>query len=186
MVTTNLRRQHGAALVMTLLILLVLTLLAASNMERVTMQELMVNAQRDGDVTLELTEDVLREAERRIDNGLVVLSDFDEGGPLYVAGSAPDPEQAATWADGASFEATESYTAWQVAFDGRTFPVPRYFIELVGDVAGMSQVTDVVMAGRQDMTTGAARPQGFRIVAMSQGFSGNARRIVEVYYAGEL
>ncbi|AZT82891.1 hypothetical protein EHN06_04665 [Marinobacter sp. NP-4(2019)] len=179
-------RQKGAALVMTLLILLILTLLASSNMERTTMQELMVNAQRDGEMTLELTEEVLREAERRIDSGLVVLSDFDEDGPLYAAGSAPDANASSTWSDANTFTAQQTYDDWVAEFGAKSLSVPRYYIELVGDVEGMSQVTDVVMAGRQDMTTGDIRPLGFRIVAMSQGLSGNARRVVEVYYAGEL
>jgi len=179
-------KQRGVALVMTLLILLVLTLLASSNLDRVTMQELMVNAQREGDVSLELTEEVIREAERRIDDGLVVLSDFDTNGPLYEPGAAPDFDDPDAWGENNSFAATATYNAWLESFEGRSMPVPQYFIELVGDVAGVSQVTDVVMAGRQDMVTGAARPLGFRIVAMSRGFSGNARRIVEVYYAGEL
>ncbi|SDX37272.1 pilus assembly PilX family protein [Marinobacter mobilis] len=179
-------RQNGAALLMTLLILFVLTLLAASNMERVTMQEMMVNAQRDGDLALELTEEVLREAERRIGSGLVVLSDFDDKGPLYSPGTAPVDIASAEWTEDNSFAATETFDAWSASFSGPQIPVPRYFIELIGDVEGTSQVTDVVMQGRVDATTGDIRPTGFRIVAMSQGLSGSTRRIVEVYYAGEL
>lgn len=179
-------RQQGAALLMTLLILFVLTLLAASNMERVTMQEMMVNAQRDGDLALELTEEVVREAERRISSGVVVLSDFDDDGPLYSAGKAPVNLSSAEWTEDNSFAATETFDDWSESFDGLQIPMPRYFIELIGDVEGTSQVTDVVMQGRVDATTGDIRPTGFRIVAMSQGLNGSARRIVEVYYAGEL
>ncbi len=178
-------RQQGAALVMTLLILLILTLLASSNMERTTMQELMVNAQRDGEMTLELTEEVLREAERKV-HTVVVLSDADEDGPLYAAGAAPDANDPSTWTDANTYAAQETYDDWVAEFGAKSLAVPRYYIEVVGDVEGMSQVTDVVMAGRQDMTAGDIRPTGFRIVAMSQGLSGNARRVVEVYYAGEL
>ncbi|MDX1634644.1 MAG: PilX N-terminal domain-containing pilus assembly protein [Marinobacter sp.] len=179
------RRQQGAALIVSLILLLVLSLLATSSMERVTLQELMVNAQRDGEVALELTEEVLREAERRIDGGLLTEADFTASGPLYSAGAAPAPEDTASWREDNSFAATETQAAWAQTF-GRPVPMPRYYIELVGDLAGMGQVTDVVVSGRHNMTANDVRPSGFRVVAMSQGFTGDARRIVEVYYAGEL
>lgn len=179
------RRQSGAALIISLILLLVMSLLATSSMDRVTMQELMVNAQRDGEMALELTEEVLREAERRIDGGLLALTDFTASGPLYAAGTAPAPEDPATWQDSNTFEATETQAAWSQTF-GRAVPMPRYYIELVGDLAGMGQVTDVVVSGRHNMTASDIRPSGFRVVAMSRGLSGDARRIVEVYYAGEL
>lgn len=178
-------RQRGVALVVTLIMLLVLSLLAASSMDRVTLQELMVNAQREGEVALELTEEVLREAERRVEGGLITVADFSASGPLYRAGSAPAPEDPATWQEANTFAATETQAAWSQAY-GRPVPMPRYYIELVGDLAGMGAVTDVVVSGRHNMTASDMRPSGVRIVAMSQGFSGDARRIVEVYYAGEL
>lgn len=179
------KTERGAALIMTLLMLLVMTLLAMSSMDRVTLQEKMVSAQRQGDLSLEMVEDALREAEAYIEGGTVVLSDFDEDGPLYAAGAAPDINADSAWAEDNSFTATATQSAWTEELGGGV-PAPRYFIELIGDTTGESAVTDVVVSGRQDMALGDYRPQGFRIVARSLGVSGNTKRVVEVYYAAEI
>ncbi len=179
------KSERGAALVMTLLMLLVMTLLAMSSMERVTLQEKMVSAQRQGDLSLELVEGALREAEDYLDGGTLALADFGTDGKLYEAGAAPDIHSAAAWTDDNSFAATAAQTAWAEAL-GAAVPAPRYFIELIGDATSTDTVTDVVVSGRQDMALGAYRPKGFRIVARSTGVSGTAQRIVEVYYAAEI
>lgn len=177
--------QRGAVLIMSLLILLILSILALSSIERTSVQERMVSAQRDADYALEMAEDALREAEAHIRSGLVVLADFNDRGPLYAAGAAPSLGKAGAWEQARVLSADNTLKAWSALY-GKDVPAPTYFIELLGDVAGGEQVTDVVVAGRQDMTAGDVRPVAFRIVASSRGLSGDARRVVEVHYAGEL
>lgn len=178
-------RQSGAALILGLLMLLVLSLLAMSSMDRVTMQEKMVSAQREGNQALEMTEDAILEAEERLYNGLISLEDFSDSGPYYDAGTAPDVHKKTTWQDNNSEPATDTEADWEREYE-RDIEPPRYFIERIGDVAGTEAVTDGEVNTRQSMTGVGARPKGFRVVAMARGLSGEARRVVEIYYAAEL
>src|SRR5690606_35890413 len=55
--------QRGAALFVSLMLLLVLTILAISSMQGTVLQEQMVSAQRDGQIAFEGAEHAMREAE---------------------------------------------------------------------------------------------------------------------------
>lgn len=170
------RRQNGAALLTSLLILLILSLLAVASMQSVSLQERMVSSVRDGQIAREAAEYAAREAELRLENQTVTLGDFGVVTGLYVRANSPDVYDEATWGSGGttgSIEATGFPTA-ELAVP------PRYVIQHVGQVTNEELINNMAIS---NYTGGsAAPPEGFRIVAWSSGRSGQTRRIIEVYY----
>lgn len=161
--------ERGAALILSLLLLLVLTLLAISSMQNTVMQERMVSAEREGMVSLEIAESGLRDAEIVIEN-LTSLAGFNGTNGLYPAGEAgPDPLAAETWKGSASIV-------------GDIVPdlgvAPRYFILHEGEASQ----SDDIMIGDGYSAPPPQDAQAFRIVAWSPGVSGEAQRIIEAYY----
>lgn len=166
--------QRGAALILSLLLLLVLTLLAISSMQGSIVQEKMVSGAREGMISLEIAESGLRDAEQVLES-ISLLSSFDGTEGLYGPDDAtPDPLDY-NWA-----QATGVRDANEV--QGVT---PRYFIEHIGNAYQEDQITDVVVEGYTH-ETGALNAQAFRIVVWSPGVSGDSQRIVESYYTRNL
>jgi|SRR5690554_682546 len=163
--------QRGAALLVSLVILLVLTMLAVSGMQGSLLQERMVAAQRDGILALEVAERAMRQLETSLDN-LSNLDDFGVKAGYYTAGTAPSVFDAATWAADGNKSAAGS------AIDGIT---PRYFVEYLGDV-----VLDAEGELPRDLgaygSTQSSLMEYARLVVMAQGPSGQSRRILEGFY----
>src|SRR5690554_3758874 len=116
-------RQSGAALILSLLMLLVLTLLAVSSMQGTVMQERMVSGEREGIMSLEIAESALRDAELVLE-GINVLSVFDGTNGLYGQDdNAPNP-MTYDWVSGTGARSA-------TAVGGVT---PQYFIQYMGEV----------------------------------------------------
>lgn len=173
------RKQRGTALLMSLIMLLVLSLLAVSGMQGSLMQERMSSAQRDGTIAIEVAESGARDAERWIENNLVTLNDFDGSGWLYDASSAdtraPSPFEEGLWQN------TTKTRAGQPV-NGIT---PRYMIELRGRGYEPDQLTDGMISGYSH-DSGAANNFAFRTITWASGPSGKGQRIIEVYYTRQL
>lgn len=191
-----LHKQKGIALLMSLVILLVLSLLATSSMQNSTMQERMSTSSREGLIALEAAEAALREVEEQLE-GLDSLDNFgnDTGtgnsDGWFYTGFAPGVFEGTTWSSGEkSLEASE--------IDGIT---PRYFIEYRGPVelTRSAQGGDGEYLlnlnfegkGNRDGGGGTAGPGGsdimgkaesMRIVVMAEGPSEQSRKIIEAYY----
>ncbi|WP_373002146.1 PilX N-terminal domain-containing pilus assembly protein [Marinobacter sp.] len=171
MCASNIRSQSGAALILSLLLLLVLTLLAVSSMQGTIMQERMVSGEREGMQSLEIAESALRDAEVALE-GINILSVFDGSNGLFGQDdAAPDP-LTMDWS-------TSGNVVAATPVDGVT---PRYFIQHMGDANQPEKLTDIVVEGYTH-ETGAANAQAFRIVAWSPGATGESRRVIESYYA---
>lgn len=170
----GLSKQSGVALLLSLVILLVLSLLAISGMQGSVMQERMATAQRDGVIALETAEAGLREAETVLD-GLTDLDDFGATDGFYNAADAnlPDPFASATWVGGDQAPAIAG-----VAVDGRT---PRFFFEYKGPVELSSEDELPRDLGAQ-MRSDDVQLESARIVVMAPGPSGNSRRLLESFY----
>lgn len=174
MCTNHLRKQSGAALILSLLILLVLTLLAVSSMQGSIMQERMVSGSREGMQSLEIAESALRDAEIYVES-VNLLSEFDGTGGLYGEDdTAPDP-LTIDWSTSANVLDADSV-------NGVT---PKYFVQHMGEARQPEQLTDLVVEGYSH-ETGATEAQAFRIVAWSPGSTGESNRVIESYYAREM
>ena len=190
-------RQKGIALLMSLIILLVLSLLATSSMQNSVMQERMSNSSREGLITLEAAEAALREIEDNLE-GLNSLENFGEvnaDGDSYTknpangwhyAGLAPPVLDDATWE-------SDELVLKANPVDGLE---PSYFIEYLGRVSvlpgatGDRTVRNLNFEGTGDASGGggAAGPgdsemsiqaESMRIVVMANGPSGQSRKIIE-------
>lgn len=166
-------RQDGAALLTSLLILLVLSLLAVASMQNVSMQERMVSANRDAQIALEGAEQAAREAEELLENNVVTLGNFGVQTGLYNKAEAPSEFSATTWSgDGESIQGTNN---------GELAEAPRFFIEHIGQVTNQDPVNDLAI-GNYGGASSSSPPEGFRIVAWSSGRSGDTSRIIEVFF----
>ena len=183
-------KQKGVALLMSLVILLVLSLLATSSMQNSIMQERMSTSSREGLLALEAAEAALREVEEDLE-GLTSLNGFGSSNGMHDKGDAPGVFDSATWTtDSESLAATE--------VGGIT---PRYFVEYRGPVSltrdGQGANGEYLLnlnfegTGNRDGGGGAAGPGGsdimgkaesMRIVMMAQGPSEQSRKIIEAYY----
>lgn len=170
-------KQSGAALILSLLMLLVLTLLGVSSMQGSIMQERMVSGQREGMQSLETAESALVEAEAAVD-GINLLSEFDGTDGLYGQDDAAPEPLALDWVNSTNVIAVGSA-------DEVTPLTPRYFIQHMGEARQPEQLTDLVVEGYTH-ETGATEAQAFRIVAWSSGPTGESRRVIESYYARQL
>ena len=182
------QRQQGAALLICLLMLLVLSLLAVAGMRDSTLQQKMVSSQKDNQMALEMAEDAMHQIEKQIDNNTVVLADFNSSNWLYAPGNAPaNVFDQSIWAKGSTktSEVTATKQAWQAEY-GTNVPAPRYFIELIGPTATGNQPGNVNLAGSTDYDTGAGTPTGFRIVVRSTGLTGKTQRIIEEFYGRQI
>jgi type IV pilus assembly protein PilX len=182
---TNMNSQRGIALILSLVILLVLSVLAASSMQGSIMQERMSITARESSLALEAAEAGLREVESRLSN-LDSLDNFGNADGTgnrtgwYHIGYAPKVFDATTWTGSGVIEAAE--------IDGIT---PLYFLEYRGLVSlniggSLGSVRNLNYEGRGDAAGGSsaasAEAESVRIVVMAEGPSGQSRKMIEGFY----
>ena len=174
--THALRRQQGVALVVSLIILISLTMLGLTAMQRTTLDLAMAGNQRETGLMFQAAEMGLVSAENFIeasatnadfDNASLGLHTVPPGDPAY---SGPDYFDAAGWTASSQTAAT--------SLD--VYEQPRYMIEYLGDRSqnpmskisvggyGMQQAGDIVSI--------------YRATARGAGLTGNSYRYVQSYY----
>lgn len=116
------RRQSGAALVISLIFLLLMTMLSTSTMRSATMQERMAGNTRDYNLGFQAAEAALREAEDYLQN-TTVLPDFDDTGAHYVVNSPNRP----VWHEYPPSNGS-GYITYSADISG-TAQRPQYFLE---------------------------------------------------------
>ena len=80
----NRQGQKGAVLIVSLMVLLILTLLAMSSSQTITLQEKMTAAVRDGHLALEQAEATLKAAENYVSTTIVSPDQFQDKGGLFL------------------------------------------------------------------------------------------------------
>jgi len=115
-------RQTGAALVIALIFLLLMTLIGTSSMRSATMQERMAGNTRDYNLGFQAAEAALRSAETYLSN-TDVLPDFDDVGAHYIVNSANRPD----WGAYPPLNGS-GYVDYPAGIYG-TAQRPRYFLE---------------------------------------------------------
>lgn len=165
------QKQQGAALMMSLIFLLVLTIIGVASLNDTIMQGKMAGAMQDGNIALQGTETAIRDAEELIDD-LVTMGDFGVAAGLYLAGTNIDPFSDALWT------ADNSIAAPLVA---GLKEAPRYVIKQAGQISVDDSATSLNI-NTYSHESGSGVIFGFRIIARSTGASGNSQRIVESFY----
>jgi type IV pilus assembly protein PilX len=119
--------QVGAALMMALIFLVLMTLLGTTAMRSSAFQEQMAGNSRDWNLAFQSAEAALREAETYVQD-TPVLPEFDDADGLYQLNSASAPDwRADPPSDGNGF------VTYAGDLDG-TAEAPRYFIEELSTV----------------------------------------------------
>lgn len=164
--------QHGAVLIIALLLLLVMTLLGVSAMQTTTLEEKMAGNMRDRSVAFQAAETALRDAESFIE-GLANTAAFDGTNGLYgEANAEPNPHNSASWsaANSRAYSGTLPGVAAQ----------PRYYIKHIGKVTGDGGPLNLGPGyggrrGEGDVTL-------FRITVRGTGGSDTAQVILQGHY----
>jgi len=121
-------RQTGAALVFSLIILLVMTLIGVSSMQGTSLEEKMTGNMRDRMSAFESAESALRDGEQLIAT-VVSQAVFNGNNGLFgLADAEPDFTLNATWVNAAT-------SAPAGAVPG-TRNAPRYFVKRYGTIKG--------------------------------------------------
>lgn len=183
----NMKKQSGAVLAVSLMILLMLTILTVTSNRTVLMQNKMAEATFAGQVSLQVAESAIRDAEAYIDT-LSTVSTFDASGTngLYSQSDGPsDVFLETVWTGVTGGGAPKVITSSTYSIQGNGVSA-EYFIEDLGTMA----VEDEDLAGVNMLgygqTTGGGDVNAFRVVARATGSSGNAERIVQVFYGKRL
>ncbi|MBL1260539.1 MAG: hypothetical protein COB33_008410 [Thiotrichaceae bacterium] len=170
-ITLN-RRQNGAVLIVSLMLLAIMSLIGVTAMRTTIMQEKMSGNSRDLMLAFQAAEAGIKDAEGYIENTLLspVVFDGTTNG-LYDENSNPDIYAAATWITAVTYsEGNFSNVTTQ----------PKYIIELGGPMG--SATTDINVAGYGE-SAGSATLTTFRITARGTGGTDNAVILLQSNYA---
>ncbi len=118
----NRRHQSGAALVIALVFLLLMTMLSTSTMRGATMQERMAGNTRDYNIGFQAAESALREAENYLRTNINTLPEFDDTNAHYVVNSLNRP----VWHQYPTSDGAGYLTAANIA---GTALAPQYYLE---------------------------------------------------------
>jgi|SRR5690554_1442469 len=164
----NVKTQSGVALLMSLVILLVLSLLAVSSMQGSLVQERMASAQRDSMGSLEAAELALHQVENWLEDG--TWSHENNHAFMHDKGDAPSPFDQAIWGNNST-----STTSVDVGSDRQAF----VFMEYLGELELNENARSLHVENRNTFQVTAHM---VRIVTMGRGPSGSSRRFIESFY----
>jgi len=171
---TQYKKQSGSALIVSLTILLVLTILGISSLRTTSLEEKMAGNSRDAQAAFEAAEAALREGEDFVIKSLNNDAYTATGGPggLYTETSIA----ADAWTVDANWA-----TARQVPYSTQVALPPRFMVQLISATVGLGQVADLGNAGSYGDDKGAA---GFyQITARGTGISPNSRAMLQSYFS---
>lgn len=175
--------QQGAALFVSLVLLLVLTVLAISSMRGTVLQEQMVSAQRDAQVAFEGAEHAMREAEEFLRQA--ALPTFENKNGLYKSDGTP-PTGAALFASSFWVDANTKKASMPKSGDKELLAEePRYFIQVLDPTSlSLNSRLNLNMQNYAN-DSGDTTVYPYRIVARSTGISGQSARVIEQYFVRE-
>ena len=168
------KKQAGAALVVSLFILLVMTLIGVSSMQTTTMEEKMASNTREHQQAFEAAESALRAAEAHIEDDVTVTAGFDTtGSDGHYDNSVQDLWRTLGW-DNTDSLADSSYTSTY-----GSAPAPRYIIEHYGSA---TTAIDKFNLGGYGTGAGGGDVELFRITARGTGANNQSPVFIQTYY----
>lgn len=174
------RRQRGAILIVSLLLLLVLTIVGVTAMQMTLMQERMAGGSRDMNMALQGAEAALREGERLIRTQTQI--------PIACSTATPG---CTVWKENVIGQVEHQPIEWWKA-NARTFGMDDDSVTLAGDAELGEEPQYVIDELPAVRTDGGAEIGGgsdipyryfYRITARSTGGSGNAETILQSTFA---
>jgi type IV pilus assembly protein PilX len=171
----HLRRQRGAVLVVRLMILLIVTMIAAGSMRGTILEEKMAGNSRDRNLAFQAAESAVREGEILIEN-VASLGGFSGTGGLYGrTDTAPDYTAEATWTNPSRhIYADANYGA---------YAAPQYFIKQFTTVSGTEGALN--LSGYGD-NKGTGDVTIFTITGRGTGGSADSAEVILRSYYGRI
>lgn len=175
------RRQEGAALFVSLIMLVIMTILGLSSVQTTSMEERMARNARDTNLALQSAESAIIDGIRIIDAMTTVDAVFLAPGAnangLYVnAGPTLTQNWMAVDWGGAAVRTAETDIAGVAAS-------PKYIIEYVAESASEDAGVNLVNFGQD---TGGARAQIFRITTYGTGGTATAHVMIQATYGRQM
>lgn len=175
-ITISLNTQRGAALIIALSILLILTILGVSAMSTTALQERMSGNARDADIAFEAAESALRAGETAID-AMTNTSGFNGTNGLYPANTTPE-----AWTVPGNWTTTGKYAP--ASYSLTSAHPPKYMIQLTtSTITAPGTVTSLEPINY----TNNPPPIGggvtvYQVTAQGYGLSANSRVMLQSYY----
>jgi len=167
------KKQTGAVLFISLIMLTVISLIAVSSMQSSNLQELMAGNGQDQITAFEAAESAIREAEARLTSGEFVLADFDSD----TSDGRFELMYDEVWNE-IDWD-TESILAQSI--DGVS-SAPRFVIQYLGNVTADDLAVNVNVDNAYNQTSVGATgtiSQLFRVTARGTGSSNNSVAVIE-------
>jgi type IV pilus assembly protein PilX len=166
-------RQHGAVLVVGLLIMILMTLIGATAMRTTTLEEKMAGNMHDRNLSFQAAETALREVEQNFIEGLVNIQSFDGSNGLY---GEDDPEPT-TLHDSSTWGAKTRETSGSLS---SVTTKPRYMVK-VAHIKSLEREGGLNIEGY-----GASKPGSeiviFRVTARGTGGTNQSQVVLRSYY----
>jgi len=171
-------REQGVALIMSLVMLLILTILGISSVQTTSMQERMTINARDNDLAFQAAESAVREAEifLNTNTSLLIFQNANTNGYYDVPDNGSVDLSSFDWADASNDSRgflTVSTTIGGVASQ------PVYIIEWVRTVVSQEDTLNLNNIGQD---TGAGRTQMFRVTAYGTGGTSSAHVMIQTTF----
>jgi len=169
-------QQRGSALVVSLSILLILTILGVSAMRTTSLEEKMAGNARDTQVAFEAAEAAMRQAETYL-NTIANLNDFvaaGTGGYYTSKGAGPEAWTVETnWTNAARHNSVIGYNTAQVG------AAPKYIIQMVDSNLTLDETPE--QGGGYNGPP--IREIGvFQITTRGTGISPNSRAVIQSFF----
>lgn len=173
MKTAHMKQQRGAALITSLVILVLVTLMGLTTMKAAAIQEKMAGGDADKSLAFQAAEMALRDAELNIRNNLTSASGFADGCKASLCLAPTDGSSLADSVDWTSTKVAEYGSSTSAAALGGVSAQPRYIIEVLPDMK------PPLGNGSSVQTEGTP----YRITAIGFGRQPDTRvRLQSVYY----
>lgn len=171
-------RQTGVALILSLVILLILTILGLSEVESTSLQQRMSLNARDNDLAFQAAESAIREGETFLstNTSLLIFQNTNTNGRYDVPDNGPVDLSTFDWKvagnDSRGYETVSTNIAGVAA-------QPEYIIEWVKTVVSQQDTLNLANIGQG---TGSGRTQVFRITAYGTGGTSSAHVMLQTTY----
>lgn len=175
-------KQNGAALIISLIILLLLTIIGVSGMQTTALEERMAGNMRDKGMAFESAEAALRDAETFMETVFTLGAFNADGSDGYYDNSIRDIWTAVDW-DGSNVGNTNKAVTAASAIPG--VEPGKYVIQYVAD-SMESDISGGVNLNNVGQGTGGGNTSIFRITARGTGASGNAAVVLQTLYGRKL
>lgn len=169
--------QTGTALITSLVMLLIMTMIGVGSLKNTLLQEKMAGNVWDAGAAFQSTEIGLRDAESYIE-ALATPSLFTSlptpTGLLSSAATEFDYLDASAWSISTARQSTGTFNAVQEP--------PYYVIKHIKETSGPGGNNSIMVRGYDDVASGTS-VSIFKITAMGTGRTNSARSILQTYYA---